>query len=111
MTRLSIPGITLLAFLILAGPARPEVIQLGIPQAPYHPGKVDTTITIEVKPLAAGVYAAKVSYVWTGWVETPDGIIVIDTGFSEACGRALADTIRARSGGKKIRTVVNTHGH
>jgi len=105
------PLLSLLALLLVTAPVRAEVIHMGLPPAPYTPGTVDTTLTLEVKQLAPGVYAAKLSYVWAGWVETPDGIIVIDTGFSEACGRVLADTIRARSGSKPIRTVVNTHGH
>jgi len=78
---------------------------------PPRPGAVDTTVTITVEALKPGVYAAKISYVWTGWVELGDGILVIDTGFSEAGARALADTIRARSGPQPIRYVVNTHQH
>lgn len=76
----------------------------------HHP-VIDTTLAITVRPLATGVYAAKLSYVWTGWVELGNGILVIDTGFDEHSARALADTIRARSGPLPIRYVVNTHQH
>jgi glyoxylase-like metal-dependent hydrolase (beta-lactamase superfamily II) len=103
--------LALLPLLLLFGPARGDIIRMGLPPKPYKPGLPDTTISISVTPLAPGVYAAKVSYVWTGWVELPDGILVVDTGFSMAAGHALADTIRARSGKLPIRTVVNTHDH
>lgn len=96
---------------VLSVPAGADVIRMGLPPKPYVQGPIDTTVTISVDPLAPGVYAAKVSYVWTGWVELGNGILVIDTGFSEAAGRALADTIRARSGPMPIRYVVNTHQH
>jgi glyoxylase-like metal-dependent hydrolase (beta-lactamase superfamily II) len=92
-------------------PAGAEVIRMGLPPVPYKPGPIDSSVTIAVEALAPGVYAAKVSYVWTGWVELGDGILVIDTGFNEAAGRALADTIRARSGARPIKYVVNTHHH
>src|SRR6266481_7445475 len=88
---------------ILGSPAGAEVIHMGLPPTPYVQGPIDNTVTISVDPLAPGVYAAKVSYVWTGWVELGNGILVIDTGFSEAAGRALADTIRARSDRKSTR--------
>jgi len=104
-------ALVLLLLLILGLPAGATVIRMGLPPKEYRPGPLDTTVTIQVTPLAAGVYAAKVSYVWTGWVELPEGILVIDTGFSPAAGRALADTIRARSGARPIRYVVNTHDH
>jgi glyoxylase-like metal-dependent hydrolase (beta-lactamase superfamily II) len=96
---------------ILWVPARADVIRMGLPPKPYVQGPIDTTVTISVTPLAPGVYAAKISYVWTGWVELGNGILVIDTGFDEEAGRALADTIRARSGPMPIRYVVNTHQH
>jgi cyclase len=64
-----------------------------------------------VNRLAPGVYAAKLSYVWTGWVELPDGILVIDSGMADSAGAALADTIRARSPGKPFRYLVLTHAH
>jgi cyclase len=95
----------------LAAPSGAEVIRLGLPQYHRRPGTIDSSVAITVDPLAPGVYAAKVSYVWTGWVELPDGILVIDTGFNEMSGRALADTIRARSGPLPIKYVVNTHEH
>ncbi|HMI31410.1 MAG TPA: MBL fold metallo-hydrolase [Candidatus Limnocylindrales bacterium] len=103
----------LLAILIIArgGPAEAQVYKLGPQEPPYRPGPIDTTVTITTETLAPGVYAAKVSFVWTGWVELGDGILVIDTGFSDRGARALADTIRARSGPLPIRYVVNTHQH
>jgi cyclase len=61
--------------------------------------------------LRPGVYAARVNFAWTGWVEQSNGILLIDTGTDERSARALADTIRARSGPRPIRYVVNTHAH
>jgi len=85
--------------------------QVYLPGAePYIPPK-DSVLTISVKKLAAGVYAAKLSYVWTGWVELPDGILVIDAGMADSAGSALADTIRARSPGKPFRYLVVTVPH
>jgi len=103
----------LLALLLAARGARTDaqVFEMGPQHPPRRPGAIDTSVTITTQLLAPGVYAAKVSYVWTGWVELGDGILVIDTGFSEQCARALADTIRARSGRLPIRYVVNTHRH
>ncbi len=103
----------LLAFVLAGscGTAGAQVIKMGPPEATHKHTTIDTTVTISVEALAPGVYAAKVSYVWTGWVELGDGILVIDTGFDERCSRALADTIRARSGPARIRYVVNTHQH
>lgn len=75
---------------------------------PYVPPK-DTTLTIRVQKVAPGVYAAKVDYVWTGWVELPDGILVIDSGLADSAGVALADTIRARSPKRPFRYLVITH--
>lgn len=77
---------------------------------PYIPPK-DTTLAIRVHKLAPGVYAAKVDFVWTGWVELPDGILVIDSGMADSAGVALADTIRARSPRKPFRYLVLTHAH
>jgi cyclase len=71
----------------------------------------DSTITIDVRPLAPGVFAAKVNYVWTGWVELPGGPLLIDSAIDERTAKALADTIRARSGEKPVQYVVNTHAH
>ena len=104
-------ALLILLLLTLCLPAGATVVRMGQPPQEYHTTPVDTTIRIQVTRLAAGVYAAKVSFVWTGWVELPDGILVIDTGFSPSAGRALADTIRARSGRRPIRYVVNTHAH
>lgn len=72
---------------------------------------LDSAVTIEVHSLKAGVYAARVNYVWTGWVEIGDGILMVDAGFNEESAKALADTVRARSGPLPIRYVVNTHHH
>jgi len=71
----------------------------------------DTTITLVVQPLAEGVFAAKVDHAWTGWVVLPEGILVVDASASDRTAAVLADTIRARSGDKPIRWVVNTHAH
>jgi len=107
------PILPILTVLLLALTARAnaETVELGAPNKPAKPMVVDTTATIAVEQLAPGVYAAKLSYVWTGWVELGDGILVIDTGFNEQGAKALADTIRARSGNLPIRYVVNTHAH
>ncbi len=117
MTKLRLRGGQALALLlltfalgVLSAPAGADVIRMGPLVKPHHP-VIDTTLTITVHPLAPGVYAAKLSYVWTGWVELGNGILVIDTGFDEHGARALADTIRARSGPSPIRYVVNTHQH
>jgi glyoxylase-like metal-dependent hydrolase (beta-lactamase superfamily II) len=75
------------------------------------PAPPDSVVTIKVDALAKGVYAAKVNHVWTGWVELPEGILVIDTGPSARAGAMLGDTIRARSGSRPIKWVVNTHAH
>jgi glyoxylase-like metal-dependent hydrolase (beta-lactamase superfamily II) len=89
----------------------PASAQTYLPGArPTVPPK-DTTLAIQVNRLAPGVYAAKLSYVWTGWVELPDGILVIDSGMADSAGAALADTIRARSPGKPFRYLVLTHAH
>jgi glyoxylase-like metal-dependent hydrolase (beta-lactamase superfamily II) len=84
-------------------PGTPPPIHVSEPQ--------DSTISITVQPLAEGVFAAKVNYVWTGWVVLPDGIVLVDATMNERGAAALADTIRARSGTKPVRWVVNTHAH
>jgi cyclase len=104
------------ALLLAAGSARAEVIPdrgylPGTPP-PFHiTGPRDTTTTITVVPLGTGIYAAKVDFVWTGWVELPDGILLVDTSIDGRTAAALADTIEARSGAKPVRWVVNTHSH
>jgi len=103
-------ALAVLAFVAAGVSLHAQTVRMGA-DTPPRPGAVDTTVTITVEALKPGVYAAKISYVWTGWVELGDGILVIDTGFSEAGARALADTIRARSGPQPIRYVVNTHQH
>jgi len=105
------PFLLTLVLAVMSTPAKSQVVKMGPPDTPRKATANDTTVTISVDRLAPGVYAAKVSYVWTGWVELADGILVIDTGFSETAGRALADTIRARSGSAPIRYVVNTSRH
>ena len=71
----------------------------------------DTLISIQVHPLAPGVFAAKNRHVWNGWVELPEGILVVDGGYDARSARALADTIRARSPGRPFRYLVVTSGH
>ncbi len=68
----------------------------------------DSLVVITVHRLAPGVYAAKNRFVWNGWIEMPDGILVIDGGYDARSAEALADTIRARSGRKPIRYLVVT---
>jgi cyclase len=103
-------------FLLSGGYARAQVL----PDRGYLPGSPppfhvsepkDTTVAIAVVLLAPGVYAAKVDYVWTGWVVLPDGILLVDTSIDGRTAAALADTIQARSGKKPVRWVVNTHSH
>ena len=85
--------------------------QIYLPGAePYIPPK-DSTLTIRVSRLAPGVFAAKVNFVWTGWVELPDGILVIDSGMADSAGTALADTIRARSKGRPFKYLGLTSDH
>ncbi len=85
----------------------PAQIYLPGGEAPIPPK--DSTLTIRVQQLAPGVYAAKLSYVWTGWIELPDGIMVIDAGMADSAGAELADTIRARSPNLPFRYLVLTH--
>lgn len=87
-------------------------------QTAYMPGTSpprmappDSVIRVEVHRLAEGVYAAKVRYVWTGWVEMPDGLLLIDTSLSDSTAAVLADSIRAYSGDKPVKYIVNTHAH
>ena len=101
----------LLTIALVGLPARAQIYKMGAPDQHLQAKGIDTTITVSVQELAPGVYAAKMSYVWTGWVELPDGILVIDTGLNERGARMLADSIRARSGSRPIRYVVNTHQH
>lgn len=93
-----------------APPARAQHFQY-MPGAEPNYHDTPDTLSVEVKKLAPGVFAAKVRYVWTGWVELPDGILVIDSAMDEKSAMALADTITARSGRKPIRYLVNTHAH
>ena len=91
-------------------PSRAQQIQY-LPGAEPNRHSSPDTLSVEVRKLAPWVYAAKVRYVWTGWVELADGILVIDSAMDEKSASALADTIRARSGKKPIRYLVNTHAH
>lgn len=110
-------GLAATAFLLAlsAAPASAQTDERGYSSG--TPGRIlvrdpsDTTVTIEVQTLADGVFAAKVDHVWTGWVVLPEGILVVDASMSDRTAAALADTIRARSGAKPVRWVVNTHAH
>lgn len=107
--RLSATLASLVIALALAGPAGAQTMYLPGGETPPPPK--DSTLTIHVRPLAPGVFAAKVNLVWTGWVEMPDGILLIDATAADSSAAALADTIAARSPGKKIRYLVLTHDH
>src|SRR5215468_1646113 len=87
-------SILVLAIALFGTSARAQVYKMGAPDQHLQARGIDTTLTVAVQELAPGVYAAKVSYVWTGWVELPDGILVIDTGLNERAGKMLADSIR-----------------
>jgi len=93
-------------------PARSQTRMLGGDFDPW-PGQFakDSVTVIDVHALAPGAYAAKVNSVWVGWVELPDGILMVDAGPSEWAAMALADTIRSRSGDHPFRYVVNTYPH
>ncbi|HET9250811.1 MAG TPA: MBL fold metallo-hydrolase [Candidatus Eisenbacteria bacterium] len=93
-----------------SSPAVAQQLQYMPGAGPHHHDAPDT-LSIEVKQLAPWVYAAKVRYVWTGWIELADGILVIDSAMDDTSAMALADTIAARSGRKPIRYLVNTHAH
>lgn len=102
---------TLAAALIgFPGPSQAQQIEY-MPGAEPHRHNIPDTLSVEVHQLAPWVYAAKVRYVWTGWVELPEGILVIDSAMDPKSATALADTIAARSGPKPIRYLVNTHAH
>jgi len=112
-------GIGRLAFLVIflaittSSPDRAGAQTSYMPGAePSRPSQpADTTLRIQVVPLAPDVFAAKVNYVWTGWVVLPEGILLIDSSMSDSTAAALADSIRARSGPLPIKYVVNTHAH
>ncbi len=82
---------------------------MGAPPAGKE--KPDTTLHISVRPLAPGVFAAKVRYGWVGWIEQGDGITLVDATMDDRAAAALEDSIRARSGSKPIRYVIMTHAH
>ena len=108
-----LPILPLLLIALLGPPAAAQTTYLpgAEPPAKKKAAGQDSTITIEVHHLAPGVFAAKVNYVWTGWVELPGGPLLIDSALDERTAAALADTIRARSGPKSVQYVVNTHAH
>jgi glyoxylase-like metal-dependent hydrolase (beta-lactamase superfamily II) len=103
-------AIAALAFLLAPVPAGAQTrdIEGNIIPRPRMQFAQDSLISISVHRLAPGVYAAKNRFVWNGWVELPDGILVIDGGYDARSAKALADTIRARSGAKPIRYLLVT---
>lgn len=105
--------VTLLALVTLwsAGPASAQTTYMPGAAPPKEKAASDTTLQIRVVPLASGVFAAKVDYVWTGWVVLPEGILLIDASMSDSTAAVLADSIRARSGSLPVKYVVNTHAH
>ncbi|MGH7680700.1 MAG: MBL fold metallo-hydrolase [Candidatus Eiseniibacteriota bacterium] len=108
--------LALLAILLLSGSVlstHPALAQTSyMPGAGPNPSAPsDSVVRVVVHPLAPGVYAAKVRYVWTGWVELPDGILLIDSSLDDSTAAMLADSIRVRSGAKPIKYLVNTHAH
>src|SRR5215212_10124272 len=107
MIRIFLHSALLALFVSLVSAVPPAAqAQIYLPGAePAIPAK-DTTLTIHVQRLAPGVFAAKLSYGWAGWVELPEGILVIDSGMADSAGAALADTIRARSPRKPFRYLV-----
>ena len=114
MTRHSWLSATLASLVIglaLVGPPAARSQVRYMPGAETVPPPKDSTLTIRVRPLAPGVFAAKVNLVWTGWVELPDGILVVDATAADSSAAALADTIAARSPGKKVRYLVLTNDH
>ena len=101
------------ALALIAGPVAPNAHAqiVYLPGGDTPPAPKDTTLTIRVRPLAPGVFAARVNHVWTGWVETSEGILLIDATWADSSAAALADTIAARSPGKTVRYLVLTHDH
>ena len=106
-------GMLLAACAVVLSAAAPRAIaqMQYMPGAEPHRDTGPDTLSIEVQKLAPWVYAAKVRYVWTGWIELAEGILVIDSAMDEKSAMALADTIQARSGNKPIQYLVNTHAH
>jgi cyclase len=108
-------GAALLQAALLCPPAGADAIRqdLNGRALQYNRTKAahDTVIDITVQPLRPGVYAAKNRFVWNGWVVLPDGILVIDGGYDARSARALADTIRARSGNRPFCYLVVTSDH
>jgi cyclase len=114
MTRLRILFASLLFALVASSftgvSARAQGVQY-LPGAGPDVSPKDSVFIPQVHQLAKGVYAAKLGYVWAGWAELPDGILVIDAGMADSVGRAFADTIRARSPGQPLRYLLLTHAH
>lgn len=112
--RVGFLAIALLAVGTLAhvAPVRSQTHTLGGDTTSW-PGKFvrDSVVVIDVHLLAQGVYAAKVNSVWVGWIELPNGILMVDAAASERAAMALADTVRSRSGDRPFRYVVNTYPH
>ena len=96
---------------LLAASSAPGQVSYMPGARPPTPTPADSVIRVQVHRLAPGVYAAKVQYVWTGWVELPEGLLLIDSSISDSTAAILADTIRAYSGPKPVKYVVNTHAH
>jgi cyclase len=86
-----------------------QVYVPGAGPSQYVPTSADSAITVQ--KLAPGVYAAKVQYVWTGWVELPEGILLVNSSLDDQTAATLADSIRSRSGPKPVKYVVNTQPH
>jgi len=114
MTRLRISFGTLLLALAAStftgASARAQGVRY-LPGAGPAVAPKDSVFRIQVHKLSSGVYAAKLGYVWAGWVELPEGLLVIDSGMADSVGRAFADTIRARSPGQAFKYLVLTHAH
>ncbi|MIL10122.1 quinoprotein relay system zinc metallohydrolase 1 [Salmonella enterica subsp. enterica] len=47
----------------------------------------------------------------TAFIETPDGVVVVDSGPSRRYGEALLELIASKAPGKKVLRVYNTHHH
>lgn len=109
------PAAALLAATLLPAPAGADAVRQDLSGRVLQFERLraahDSTLEIQVRPLRPGVYAAKNRFVWNGWVVLPQGILVIDGGYDARSARALADTIRARSGNRPFRYLVVTSGH
>jgi cyclase len=114
MTRLRISFGTLLLALAASTFTGASAHAQGVrylPGAGPEAAPKDSVLRIQVHPLGGGVYAAKLGFVWAGWVETSAGLLVIDCGMADSVGRAFADTIQSRSPGKAFKYLVFTNAH